>query len=192
MLQRVIYYDKRDPGEDLLVRQSVFLAGPTNRGSGLTQWRQLAITFFQPNFDGVLIIPEFEDGRFAEHVQERFGAWSKPAPNLPPHMKVSTYNIIDWETYGIRNSTLVMFWMPFSLDDHEEPRPGYTTRGEVAGILASQPKRCVLGMPPDAFSAGYIRYHAAKAGIPIYETLLDTVNATLRQLHLVKNDEIPY
>ncbi|QRO00712.1 hypothetical protein JRI60_17600 [Archangium violaceum] len=94
-------------------------------------------------------------------------------------MRTTSYNILRWETAGIEQATVVLFWMPFQLAPEGDPLPGFTTRAEVSRELARAPARIVLGMPPGALSSSHIRYHAHQGGVPIHDTLEDTVAAAV-------------
>ncbi len=179
---RSFFYEDPDLAESL--PNSIFLAGPTIRGSRLTPWRREAAALLAARgFDGTIVIPEFrgaETRSLTDLIESRFVSPPSPSPDIC----ASTYNILRWETLGIENSALVLFWMPFT-DDRTTPesfRPGYTTRAEVGRETARNPGRVVLGMPRVVMSAGHIRYHAFHAGLHIYETLEETVVAALRRL----------
>jgi hypothetical protein len=169
-----IFYDDVLDGRPL--PRSIFLAGPTSRGCR-TQWRLDAIAQLG---DVTAIVPEFRDGRFDGNVQTRFGAPASPIPN----MRSTSYNILRWETAGIEGASIVVFWMPFRIAaiDDAASLPGFTTRAEVSRELQRDPSRIVLGMPAGALSGSHIRFHAHAAGLPIYETLDETIAAALAKL----------
>jgi hypothetical protein len=175
---RTLFYDDR-PLEPQLseTADSVFLAGPTARDRR-TQWRLDAIDLLvRRGFDGTVIVPEFRDRLFRDAAETHFASGGGPVP----HMKVVSYNVLDWETTGIERSTCVMFWMPFAIAAEDDPAslPGFTTRAEVSRELARAPERIVLGMPPGALSSAHIRYHAHRRGVPIHDTLEVTIDAVL-------------
>lgn len=160
---------------------SIFLAGPTARGIQRTPWRQLALSLLAAQgFQGVVLLPEFRDAPFDEAAPRVFGRGQSPVPG----MRVTTYNILRWETTGIERSSVVLFWMPFILAAEDDPAslPGFTTRAEVSRELARAPERIVLGMPGGALSSGHIRYHAHLGGVRIHETLEQTVAAALARM----------
>jgi hypothetical protein len=172
------FYD--DVLDDASCPQSIFLAGPTAQAVR-TAWRQDAVALLDARgFAGTVIIPEFRDGRFEEHVERRFGS---PASTVPG-MRAASCNILKWETTGIESATIVLFWMPFALaaQGSAASLPGFTTRAEVSRELARDPSRIVLGMPPVAISGGHIRFHAHHAGVAIAETLEATVDAALTRV----------
>jgi hypothetical protein len=102
-------------------------------------------------------------------------------------MSVTSYNILGWETTGIEASSHVLFWMPFVVKAAKNPEslPGFTTSAEVAREVARDPRRVTVGMPRNAVSGGHIRFHAARAGLTMWESLEDTVAAAVRALQTV-------
>jgi hypothetical protein len=146
-----------------------------------TPWRADALALLEKHaYSGFVLIPEFRDSPFLEAAPRVFGQGVCPVPG----MRVTTYNILRWETAGIERATIVLFWMPFRIAADTDPAslPGFTTRAEVSRELQRAPERLVLGMPADAFSSGHIRYHAHHAGVHIETTLEDTVVAVLSRL----------
>ncbi len=163
------------------IPHSIFLAGPTAQGVVRTPWRAHAIAWLDAHgFSGTIIVPEFRDGRFEDHVEERFGQ----PPSIVPGMRATSCNILRWETCGITTVTVAMFWMPFQIavEGTPESLPGFTTRAEVARELARDPAHVVLGMPAGALSGGHIRYHAHLAGIAVEDTLDATLEVALARL----------
>lgn len=150
--------------------------------SDTVRWRATAVRWLEEQgFDGTVIIPEFKEGRFEEQAPVRFGAIASATPG----MGSVGHGVLEWETTGIETSTLVLFWMPFQVRAKVDPEslPGFTTRAEVARELTRDPRRLVLGMPPVAVSSGHIRYHAHRAGVRIWPTLEQTLEAALARLH---------
>jgi hypothetical protein len=173
---RALFYD--DQALVAPVPNSIFLAGPTARGVLRTPWRQAALDALAArNFDGTVILPEFRAGLFDEQAPAVFGQGTSPVPG----MRVTSYNILTWETAGIEHARVALFWMPFQIADEADPRslPGFTTRAEVARELQRGPRRLALGMPPGALSGSHIRYHAHHAGVVIAETLDATIARAL-------------
>src|SRR5262245_20857267 len=124
-----LYYD--DPLEPPIPR-SIFLAGPTARGAR-TAWRLEALAILEARgLAGTVILPEFRDGTFEARVPARFGAPASPTPG----MRATSFNILVWETTGIENATVVLFWMPFAIGAGPDSLPGFTTRAEVSRELA--------------------------------------------------------
>lgn len=175
---QVLFYDDTLDGSP--IPSSLFLAGPTAQGVR-TAWRSEVIAMLEARrFAGTVVIPEFRDGRFAEHVEARFGA----PPSTVPGMRATSCNILHWETTGIERVTVALFWMPFAIAAEGTPEslPGFTTRAEISRELARHPSRIVLGMPAGALSGGHIRYHAHAAGLTVHETLSATLDAALARL----------
>lgn len=166
MSSRVLFYDD-DIAEVVIPRPSVFLAGPTARTPAVrTPWRADALELLAELCPAAtVIVPEFRDRPFDREHFERCPHPYKRG-GLPPDMKRSTYNILEWETSGINQATVLLVWMPFS-----EELPGRTTRSEVAFALGMKRSGLVLGMPPEAEASGFIRYHAHQAEIPVRPTL---------------------
>lgn len=131
-------------------------------------------------FVGTVVIPEFCDRSFHEAATTHFGRDDCPVPGMSP----VSYNVLDWETRGIELATCVLFWMPFAMAAEETPEclPGFTTRAEVSRELVRGPHRVVLGMPAGALSSVHIRYHAHRDGVPIYQTLVETIDAVLARI----------
>lgn len=177
---RLRFYDDAFEG-DGTIPSSIFLAGPTARGVPRTPWRAEALERLRGRgFDGTVILPEFRDGLFERRAPVVFGGCASPVPGMRP----VSFGVLAWETTGIERSRVVLFWMPFRLLAEDDPAslPGFTTRAEAARELARDPRRVVLGMPPDAVSSGHIRYHAHRAGVPIAATLEETLAMALARL----------
>jgi len=167
-----IFYDEKNLEQRLKGRPSIFLAGPTVRGAPRTPWRARALELLG-DFDGLVVLPEFDSLPFDAGVRTRYCDGDCPIPG----MRVESYNVLAWETEGIERVSAVLFWMPFTLGDERDPGslPGFTTRAEVARELVRDKTRLALGMPPRVLSGGHIRFHAWHAGVRIHETLEDTV-----------------
>jgi hypothetical protein len=176
---RTLFYDDALGGR--AIPRSIFLAGPTARGALRTPWRAEALQLLEERgFNGTLVIPEFRSGLFEELGPKRF---AQP-PSPIPAMRDSSHNILRWETTGIEQVTVTLFWMPFVIGEISDPAslPGFTTRAEVSRELARDPSRLVLGMPAGAQSSGHIRFHAHQAGVKIAATLEETIDAALGRL----------
>jgi hypothetical protein len=177
MTMQTLFYDDHDLEQYLAGQRSVFLAGPTARGVQRTPWRARAIELFESHsYDGVLVLPEFRDRPFEERVKEVFSKPESPVPG----MQARSFNVLHWETRGIELTKTVLFWMPFTIAEEDDPAslPGFTTRAEVSREMARAPSRVVLGMPPKkVLSGGHIRYHAFRGGLRIWDTLEETVRA---------------
>lgn len=170
---RVLYYndklnlDTHSP--------SIFLGGPTSRGIYRTAWRARALDLLEIlDYSGIVIVPELKYPE-RDNIEDIFGTGKCPVSN----MKVTTYNILKWETSGLDQSTVNLFWMPFSVGHEADPTslPGFTTRSEVIREMMRCPHKVVLGMPIRAISGGHIKYHAFEAGIQVHTALEETVEA---------------
>lgn len=172
----VLFYD--DALAEAPIPRSIFLAGPTARGVLRTPWRAEALGWLERRgFDGTALVPEFRDGLFDELAPRVFGAPSSPVPG----MRAVSHNILRWETTGIEQAKVVLFWMPFAIAAADDPAslPGFTTRAEVSRELARDPSRIVLGMPTGALSGAHIRFHAHRARVAIEATLEGTLEAAV-------------
>ena len=141
-------------------RLSIFLAGPTPRPnqSHIPSWRIEAIEEFKrQNFDGTLIIPEFENK----------GEYSKDLPI--------------WEFYGLKYSDVIMFWIPRTTE-----LLGLTTNQELGYWMARDRVKVIYGRPDDAYRIEYQDLMWEEDGkdrekeiYPIFNTLKDTVSASI-------------
>jgi len=137
----------------------VFLAGPTPRqGSDVESWRPAALDELAAQWTGdqalTVLTPESRDGRRATHYDDQ----------------------VDWETGARAAAGAVMFWIPRDL----ATLPGFTTNVEFG--LDAPTGRAVLGAPPDCPNPErnrYLVYVAGRYGVPVRETLPDTVTAAL-------------
>ncbi|MFJ3283285.1 nucleoside 2-deoxyribosyltransferase domain-containing protein [Streptomyces halstedii] len=138
---------------------SVFLAGPTPRlGGDAESWRPDAITELARQWDGrgtlTILTPESRGGIRAAHYDDQVG----------------------WETKARASAEAILFWIPRCL----ETMPGFTTNVEF-GLDASTGK-AILGCPPDCPNPErnrYLIYVARQHGVPVCETLPETVAAAL-------------
>lgn len=155
----VLYYEHQYPS--FMGRASIFLAGPTLRSDQRTPWRLDALNILKNiNYTGIVCIPEFSGGNF---IRE------KAARNL------TSKTILNWETFGLYNSSVILFWMPFC-----EDLPGLTTRAEFGYWMGKEPSKLAVGMPglllgPPARGTGFIRYHCISQCVPLWSTLEETV-----------------
>lgn len=137
---------------------SVFLAGPTPRlGDPVESWRPAATAELARQWAGrrplTVLSPESRDGIRAAHYDDQ----------------------VDWETQA-RAASAILFWIPRDLST----LPGFTTNVEFGMDVSTG--RAVLGAPPDCANPERNRYlvHVARrCGVPVCETLPDTVAAAL-------------
>lgn len=163
-------YDREPyfPGRE----RSIFLAGPSSDA----KWRPTAIRLLRVGgFRGTIIIPEFHSGIFDKSL------FDDGKPSTIPNMSRSSERIMEWETNGIDNATVLMVWMPYTGFDDVRRWTGLSTRSEASRAIATHSgrRKLVLGMPKDAFRSGQERYHAHINGVPIYESLEDTCSTAL-------------
>ena len=139
---------------------SVFLAGPTPRAGGETpSWRLAAIDAIRAQWARPLTVltPESRGGVRAAHYDDQF----------------------EWETAARAAADVVLFWIPRDL----ATMPAFTTNVEFGHDVTTG--RAVLGCPPDCPNPERNRYLIALArhyGVPVCETLDDTVSTALARL----------
>ncbi|MFT4974700.1 MAG: 8-oxo-dGTP pyrophosphatase MutT (NUDIX family) [Myxococcota bacterium] len=131
---------------------SIFLAGPTPRSAEVPSWRPAALRALeQAGFDGVVFVPEDEDGEF----------------------RGSYLDQVSWERDALHASDVILFWVPRQLD----VMPAFTTNVEF-GTWASSGK-IVLGFPEGAPKCRYLGWLAGEHGAPVCHTLNKTVQAAI-------------
>lgn len=138
---------------------SVFLAGPTPRADQpVASWRPDAIGELAAQWAGphrlTVLSPESRGGFRAADYDDQ----------------------VDWETDARQRADAILFWIPRDLAS----LPGFTTNVEFGLDVATG--RAVLGCPPDCPNPERNRYliHVARRhGVPVRETLRDTVAAAL-------------
>ncbi|UJW36934.1 nucleoside 2-deoxyribosyltransferase domain-containing protein (plasmid) [Saccharothrix sp. AJ9571] len=140
---------------------SLFLAGPTPRFDGeVASWRPQAVKELSTqSSNGPLTVlsPESRGGRRAAHYDDQ----------------------VDWETEARARAGAILFWIPRDMVS----MPGMTTNVEFG--LDVSTGRAVLGCPPDCPNPErnrYLIYVARRHGVPVCETLADTVTAALEML----------
>ncbi len=136
----------------------VFLAGPTPRAQDVPSWRPAAVDALTARWDGpgplTVLIPESRDGVYSLHYDDQ----------------------VDWEFEAREAASAILFWIPRDM----ATMPGMTTNVEFGMDVTTG--RAVLGCPPDCPSPERNRYliHVARRhGVPVCETLDDTVTAAL-------------
>ncbi|MEU9109245.1 nucleoside 2-deoxyribosyltransferase domain-containing protein [Streptomyces xanthophaeus] len=135
---------------------SVFLAGPSPRAANpVPSWRPAAIAALAERWTRAMPLtvlnPESRDG-------------------TPP---ADYDDQVDWETRA-RAATAILFWIPRDV----KTLPGFTTNVEFG--LDVTTGKVVLGCPPDCPNPERNRYliHVARRhGVPVRDTLADTVAA---------------
>jgi len=138
------------------VTKSIFLAGPTPRSEDNKSWRPKALEILSRlGFDGAVFVPEPRDGKWAKDYTDQ----------------------VEWEESGMQRADCIVFWIP---RDMKGGMAGLTTNDEW-GVWKDSGK-VVLGTPPDADHIRYQRHYAKKQGVPIADSLEDTLKAALTQL----------
>lgn len=134
--------------------KSIFLAGPTPRQATSANpcpaptWRPHALAVLHElGFNGSVYVPESE--------------------NWLPHNDYDGQ--VPWEWEALNLSTVVVFWVPRTLDD----MPAFTTNVEFGNLAASG--KVVLGFPEQASKMKYLAKLAERHGIPVFHTLRATL-----------------
>lgn len=149
---------------------SIFLAGPTVRGNQphLTSWRIEAVEIFKKlDFDGNLIIPEFENKQESDEVR---------------------YDIPLWEFEGLKKCHIIMFWVPRTRE-----LIGLTTNHEHGYWMARNREKMVYGRPRDAYRMSYLDImwvedykdrFGKNSGATIHTTLEATIKESIKKAYI--------
>ncbi|MFE0737416.1 nucleoside 2-deoxyribosyltransferase domain-containing protein [Streptomyces sp. NPDC058855] len=137
----------------------LFLAGPTpDKSAPVPSWRPEALALITVQWTGpeplTVLTPESRGGVRAERYEHQ----------------------VDWETDARGAATAILFWIPRDM----RTMPGMTTNVEFG--LDANSGRAVLGCPPDCPNPErnrYLIYVARRHGVPVRETLTDTVTEAL-------------
>lgn len=136
-------------------KKSLFLAGPTPRSADVASWRPYALRVLQEmEYDGVVFIPEDEDGKWKENYIGQ----------------------CDWETKYLRMADDIVFWVPRDLDT----LPGYTTNVEFGRWMESG--KVSYGAPKDAPKVKYFEYHCRRLNMPAFASLEQVLAHSLEKL----------
>lgn len=133
----------------------IFLAGCSPRGDQSLPWRSEAIQYFKEDgFDGTLIIPEPENGKWEDYD-----------------------DVVDWEVHFMNHATGIMFWVPRSISDGIL---GLTTNFEFGEYLASG--KIIYGRPEGSDKNRYLdmRYHRYNNALPLTD-LKTLVKQTIKR-----------
>lgn len=133
---------------------SIFLCGPTPRADHMPSWRLEALAELIARWDG--------DGVLAVFIPEPRTGERWPDYDVNQH----------WELHWGDRVDVTLFWIPRCAG-----LVGLTTNDEFGRWKDSG--RVVLGTPPGALSVRYQRQYAAGAGIPVADTLADTIGLAL-------------
>ena len=80
---------------------------------------------------------------------------------------------MNWETAGLRQCDLALFWLPNPQKQNANRVYAQTTRVELGENLALG-KKIILGIDTDITGADYLRYKAGQYGVTtIHESLED-------------------
>ncbi|GHI82817.1 nucleoside 2-deoxyribosyltransferase domain-containing protein [Streptomyces xanthophaeus] len=145
---------------------SVFLAGPSPRAANpVPSWRPAAIAALAERWTRAepltVLNPESRDGSRPAHYDDQ----------------------VDWEIRAREAATAILFWIPRDV----KTLPGFTTNVEFG--LDVTTGKAVLGCPPDCPNPERNRYliHVARRhGVPVRDTLGDTVAAALSLITAAK------
>lgn len=122
-----VVYATQDPPET--IRKSVFLIGPSPRGDVGESWRPAMIEALQAaGYDGVIYVPEPEDGIWPETYLEQ----------------------ISWEQKYLAQCDLILAWVPRDL----QTMPAFTTNVEFGDYLDSG--KLIYGRPKGAPKTRYL------------------------------------
>lgn len=114
---------------------SIFLAGPTRRGSCFEEsWRYKACEILHNlHFDGTIYVPEY--------------------PRQTPWDDANIERQTEWEWEALELATTICFWIPRDKDE----MIGLTTNVEFGRYITMKPDSIVLGCPEDAFRMRYLK-----------------------------------
>jgi diadenosine tetraphosphate (Ap4A) HIT family hydrolase len=144
-----VVYALEEPPEGFY--KSVFLAGPTPRSMDVKSWRPEAIYILMAlGYDGVIFVPEPRDGKWGEYDHQT-----------------------DWEKRCRNLARIILYWIPRDM----ATMPGLTTNNEWGNDNDSG--KAVLGTPPEAKSVRYQHKEAREYGVPLADTLEQTVRNAL-------------
>lgn len=152
----VVYTGQEAPK---VVTKSIFLAGPSPRKDTDPNWRPEAFDILKRlGYDGVVYAPIWPDG---PQPKERFDYEGQ----------------VDWETRYLNQADVVLFWVPRDIDGEVY---ALTTNVEF-GLWATSGK-VVFGAPPTADKNEYLKHHAGQEGVPVFDTLEDTLAEAVKRL----------
>jgi hypothetical protein len=144
------------------IRSSIFLAGPSPRGSDRDDWRHRAISLLESyHYDGTVFIPIPEDYFYGR----------KGFTECQDYMSQ-----IDWEIYCRKIADKIVFWIP---RDIKGGFPGFTTNIEFGEDLIT--KRIMYGRPDDADNIRYLDVRFKDQG-DIHSSLESLLQSTVYEL----------
>jgi|SRR3989344_1151081 len=131
---------------------SIFLAGPSPRGSEDHNWRPWALDRLSlMGFAGTVYVPLPRDGKWLENYDAQ----------------------VDWELDHLEAARVIVFWVPRDLVH----LPGFTTNVEFG--LFAQSGKCVFGYPKVAVKVRYLHRVAERFNIPIFNDLDATLRCAI-------------
>jgi 8-oxo-dGTP pyrophosphatase MutT (NUDIX family) len=145
------------------VTKTLFLAGPTPRGTAIS-WREEALRLLEElGYDGHVFVPEPKEGFWAENY----------------------INQVEWEDEFLRAADVILFWVPRDMKGaHPEGNgsvmAGLTTNDEW-GVWKHSGK-VVWGAPDWADHVSYQRHYTEKLKVPKASTLKGTLELALEKL----------
>lgn len=149
-----------------VVTKSLFLAGPTPRGSAKDlkrlSWREEALNMLEGmGYEGHVFVPEPRDGKWAENYEGQ----------------------VEWEDSALNMADCIVFWVPRDMTGEAFygcPMAGLTTNDEWGHWKDSG--KVVWGAPGVAQHVRYQSYYANKLGVPGGLTLKDTLQTAVSRL----------
>ncbi|MGE0707116.1 MAG: nucleoside 2-deoxyribosyltransferase domain-containing protein [Planctomycetota bacterium] len=131
---------------------SIFLAGPTPRSPEVASWRPRALELLAARgYSGVVFVPEHRERATPYELDAQMA----------------------WEEDCLQRADAVVFWVPRAM----QTLPALTTNVEWGAWCRSG--KAVLGTPPEAERVDYIRRQAAQLGVPLADSLEETLAAAL-------------
>ena len=138
-----------------VMRQGIFLAGPTPRDKSVPSWRPEALRLLaERGYSGHVFVPEPSDGVWTGNYIDQ----------------------VDWEESALNQSDCILFWIPRDM----QTMPALTTNDEWGTWKFSG--KAVLGTPPNAPHVKYQRHYAAKLGVRVADTLAEAVDLAVAKV----------
>jgi 8-oxo-dGTP pyrophosphatase MutT (NUDIX family) len=150
------------------VTKSLFLAGPSVRAPDQRDWRHEALSELERlDYDGHVFVPIPEERFYGAAADE--SGWSYDGQ-------------IAWECEGRERADAIVFWVARDIDRSRSDlgMPGFTTNFELGEDLRSG--KLVFGRPASAPKNRYLDIRVRESGMPVHETLQDTLAETLAML----------
>lgn len=143
------------------VTNTLFLAGPSPRESGMSNWREDALTLLaDAGYKGTVLVPMTREQLLERKFETGF----------------SYEDQIKWEELAMNMADVIMFWVP-----RNSINLGLTTNVEFGKYLESG--RVVYGRPNGAMNTRYLDELCKTRKIGINESLSETIKHALNGLH---------